>query len=134
MFNGLLITVGTYNIPLKYMKAETYKAPLNVQDLDTYTDANGVLHRNALDHVPVKVEFETMPLNNTQLEDLFSNIKANYTVQKERKATCIVYAPEIDDYVNQDMYMVQPEPLIDWIDLKTNTIYYKPFRLAFVGY
>lgn len=134
MFNGILITVGTYNVPLKYIKADTYTVTRNVQDLDSYRDANGILHRSALEHVPIKVEFETIPCNNTQLKELLDGITSNYSVPIERKAACVVYVPELDDYITQDMYMTQPTPKIKFIDKEKNKIQYDQLRLAFIGY
>lgn len=133
-FNGSLITVGSYRIPLNFIKEESYSAYRNVQDMDSYRDANGMLHRTTVEHVPIKVEIETMGLTNTELATLMAGIQANYSIAIERKAKVIVYVPEINDYVTQDMYMVQPQPKIETINPKTNTIYYKPMKLSFVGY
>ena len=57
-YNGYLVRVGEYTIPLGMIKANSYKITKNSQDLDSYRDANGVLHRNALDRKPDKIEFE----------------------------------------------------------------------------
>lgn len=131
---GSLITVGTYNFNMHYIAEKSYIVSRNVQDMDSYRDANGVLHRNVIEHVPIKVEFTTMEMNNTQLKDMFDHLFANFTNSKERNALCSVYVPEIDDYVSQEMYMAQPNPQIDRIDTATNTIYYAPMRVSFIGY
>ncbi len=133
-FNGNLITVGTYNIPNNLIKSETYTATRNVQDLDSYRDANGHLHRTALEHVPIKVEFETMPLSNNQYATMMSNIKDNYSIEIERKANVTVYVPEIDNYITQDMYMAQPQPKIKTINEKNKTIKYDSIKMSFIGY
>ena len=57
---------------MKYIKEKTYKGYVSVQDLDSYRDANGLLHREALSHVPIKCEFETIPLNNEQYEQIMN--------------------------------------------------------------
>ena len=78
-YNGFLIKVGDYIIPFKYMKADSYTAYRSIQDLDSYRDANGQLHRTALSHVPNKVEFETPPmLTDKSFADLMSSIQKNY--------------------------------------------------------
>ena len=78
-YNGYLIKVGDYKIPHSYISAESYSAYRNIQDLDSYRDGNGKLHRTALSHVPNKVEFETRNmLTNKQFTDLMSNIQKNY--------------------------------------------------------
>lgn len=133
-YNGYLIKVGNYIIPaMEFIEANTYKVTKSIQDLDSYRDANGVLHRSALEHVIYKVEFNTQPnLSNGQMGKLFDNIAHNYTVSAERKAAVTLYVPEEDKYIIQDMYM--PDPQITIRDIAGNTITYDSVRLAFIGY
>lgn len=134
-YQGYLIKVGNYTISSKdYIGADGgFKVIREVQDADSYRDNDGVLHRNALSHVPIKVEFQTRNmLTNREFSELMSNIRANFTSQIERKANVTVYVPELDDYVTQPMYMVQPEP--DMYGNYGDEIHYKPCRIAFIGY
>ena len=132
-YNGFLIKVGDYIIPFKYMKSESYMAYRSIQDLDSYRDANGELHRTALTHVPNKVEFETPAmLTDVSFTDLMSNIQRNYINVNERKASVTMYVPETNEYVTQDMYMPDIQPKMYHAD--KNIIQYKPIRLAFIGY
>lgn len=132
-YQGYLIKVGNYSIPYRYIQAESYKVTFNSQDLDSYRDANGVLHRNTLDSFAPKVEFNVVPmLTNVQFEDLMANIRANYTVPKERKVNASVYIPEKNDYYNTTMYLSDFTPEIYYAD--ANKIQYKTFRMAFIGY
>lgn len=133
-YAGYLIKVGDYEIPAqKYIKAQSYKVSLNIQDLDSYRDANGVLHRNVLEHKVGKVEFETPAmLTNKELAEFFKNISEQYTVPAERKFIGTVYIPIIDDYISQDMYMV--DPAITIYRISDNEIKYNPIRIAFIGY
>lgn len=132
-YQGYLIKVGNYQIPHKFIKADTYSPYRNVQDLDSYRDGNGVLHRNALEHVPCKVEFETPPLlTNIQFRELMSNIQANYINAIERKASVTLYIPETDSYETQEMYMPDITPKI--YGIFNGVIKYNPIRLAFIGY
>ena len=132
-YEGYLIKVGNYKIPHSYIGAETYTVYKNTQDLDSYRDADGKLHRTALSHTPNKVEFETVNmLDNKQFATLMSNIRKNYTNEDERKASVTLYIPESDSYVTQDMYMPDIQPQIYFADSKT--IKYQPIRLAFIGY
>lgn len=132
-YQGYLIKVGNYQIPHKFIKADTYSPYRNVQDLDSYRDANGILHRNALAHVPNKVEFETPSmLTNIQFEELMSNIRANYTNAIERKASVTMYVPETNSYETQEMYMPDITPKI--YGIFNGVIKYNPIRLAFIGY
>lgn len=133
-YAGYLVKVGDYEIPAdKYIKVQSYKTTLSVQDLDSYRDANGVLHREALEHRVNKVEFETPAmLTNTQMAELFSNIKNNYTVPVERKFIGTFYVPEFDDYVSQEMYMSDPAFTI--YAIMDGVIKYNPVRVAFIAY
>lgn len=132
-YEGYLIKVGNYKIPHKYIKAESYSAYRSIQDLDSYRDANGVLHRTALTHVLNKVEFETIPLmTEAEFIELMSNIQSNYINQNERKVNATVYIPETGTYVTQEMYMPDIQPQI--YGIFNNVIKYQPIRLAFIGY
>lgn len=130
---GYLIKVGSYKIPHKYIGAESYTVYKSVQDLDSYRDADGKLHRNALSHAPNKVEFDTVNMmSNTEFSELMGNIRNNFTNENERKASVTLYLPETDSYVTQDMYMPDIQPQMYLADSKK--IQYKPIRLAFIGY
>ena len=132
-YQGYLMKVGTYTVPFKYMKFDSYTVYRNVQDLDSYEDANGVLHRTVVSNVPNKVEWETPAmLTNTEFATLMSNIQAQYTVAKERKASVTLYIPETDSYITQDMYMPDPQPKIYSAD--KNGIRYEAITLKFIGY
>lgn len=133
-YAGYLIKVGNYEIPTdKYIKVQSYKATLSVQDLDSYRDANGVLHRTALEHRVNKVEFETPAmLTNAQMTELFKNIANNYTVPAKREFIGTFYVPEIDEYVSQEMYMSDPAFTI--YAIMDGVIKYNPVRVAFIAY
>lgn len=131
-YNGYLLKIGNYKVPGKYIKADTYKAYVNMQDIDDWTDANGYLHRNALELKAIKIEFETPPmLTNKTFETLMSNIRANYTDSVGRECTINAYIPETDSYVTQKCYMADIQPQI--YGVYDGTIHYDPIRFAFVG-
>ena len=132
----VLLKVGNYEIDgTYYINWDKYNVTRLIQDLDSYRDANGVLHRNALDHVPIKVEFETREnLTNTDVATFFGAIRANYTLASERRALVSAYVPELDDYITQEMYMADPQIKIKRIEPKTNVIKYESIRVAFIGY
>lgn len=133
-FNGSLITVGSYSIPMdRFINTGSYSITRNIQDLDSYRDANGLLHREALEHTVHKAEFETPPmLSNTDVAELFSAFNNNYVERKERKALVTVYDPETDGYVTQYMYLANTKfPMNCIMDGK---ILYEPIRITFTGY
>ena len=132
-YSGFLIKIGNYAIPAnKFIKAESYSPYVNMQDIDDWTDANGYLHREAVELKALKVEFETPAmLTNTELSELMNNIKANFTNAKGRECMITAYIPEYDDYVTQLGYMAdfQPPPYGTY----GGVIHYNPIRLAFIG-
>ena len=131
-YGGFLLKIGDYIIPHKYIRFNSYSAYVNMQDLDPYTDANGYLHREAVDLKVPKVEFETVPmLTNTDFADLMSNIKRNYTIEKARQCVITAYIPEYDNYVTQTGYLADFQPSI--YTIKEDVVYYNSFRLAFIG-
>lgn len=132
-YQGWLIKVGNYTIPLSLIRADSYSVFMSITDLDSFVDANGVLHRNALEHTANKAEFETKAqLDNVEFATLMSNIRSQFTLTRERKASVTCYIPELDDYVTQDMYMPDIKPSMY---LASDTeIKYNPVRLAFIGY
>lgn len=133
-FNGSLIMVGSFAIPLQYILVGTYKVTLNVLELEAYNDSNGVLHRETLDHVKGKIEFEMPKMTNSELGALFRSIEGNYTVAKERKAIVTFYVPEKDDYITQEMYMPSIDYEMELADAAQNIVYYNSIRMAFIGY
>lgn len=140
-YNGYLMKVGVGNANpytitgQRYINYKSYEVTKEVPDMDSYRDATGVLHRNALKHIPIKVTFETLPnLSNVDVKEFLGSISNNYKTPLERKANIEVYVPEIDEYITQDMYMAGPTLKIRSIDPKTNTIHYEPIKISFIGY
>ena len=132
-YSGFLIKVGDYKIPHSWIKADTYSVLRSGQDLDSYRDSNGKLHRTALEHFLGKVEFETPALRtNTQVSEFMKKIREQYTNITEKKANVTFYMPELDDYITQEMYMPDITFAIYFAD--KNVIKYNPFRLAFISY
>ena len=139
-FNGYLLKIGTGNSAFTitgecYIDYASYDATKEVQDLDAYRDATGALHRNALPHIPMKVNFQTRPgLDNEEMSTLLSGISSNYSNALERKATVTAFIPELNDYVTQEMYMAGPTLKIRKIDTAQNKVYYESCKITFIGY
>lgn len=77
------------------IKAETYKITPNArQDLDSYRDTNGLLHRNALAHTATIVEFDTVPMWDTKFSAMMSAITSSYTNVNERDGTATYFDEE----------------------------------------
>ena len=105
------------------------KSSSNVQDLDSYRDANGYLHRNVLPHTAHKVEVETTYLTNAQFRTLWDNIKANMTNVLNRDVPLKYYDEESDSYKTGSFYM---PGTMEYTHM--NKEIYEPVRLAFIEY
>ena len=131
-FNGFLLKVGNYEFPARYIEYATYQVKKNVQDLDPYRDANGKLHRNALEHYVVTVTFSIKPnLTNVQVGELMRNIRENFTNELERCSLVTAYVPEMNDYITQEMYLADPLFTIKEI---SDIIKYDRTTFNFIGY
>ena len=131
-YAGYLIKVGTYTIPLSVIRAETYTVTKNEQDLDSYADMNGDLHRHSINW-KMKAEFELIPLlSNTEFASIMSSIQSQYIDANEKSANVTYYVPELDQYVTQKSYLPSVSAPIYLAD--NNIIKYNQIRLAFIAY
>lgn len=132
-YQGYLIRVGNYDIPMKFIKADSYNASLITQDLDSYRDMDGVLHRTALSHRVNKIEFQTPSLlKDFEMEDFLSNVRQNYISSNEKKVIASVYVPELDEYMTQEMYISDLNFSV--YGIFDGVIIYNPLRVAFIAY
>lgn len=130
-YSGYLISISDYQIPLRYINEVSYKCTFSTLDLDSTRNANGILKRNAVLQVP-HCSFETRPLTNVVLMDLWSNIRSRYTNELEKKVSASVYVPETDSYISGSFYIPDTEITIHHIN--GNTVYYNPVTFEFIGY
>ena len=80
---------GNYTIPNEYIAEGGYDCtPNQRQDLDPYTDAEGVTHRNALSHTKSDVTITFRQLKWDEFTSLINGITSNYLNVKERDALC----------------------------------------------
>jgi len=136
-YSGYLFKVGTYTIPLSMMFHESYKVTKNDQDVDSYRDANGVLHRNALQHYSVKVEWEIPPMKKSpEIENFFANLYAQFQAagfETEKAAQCTAYVPELGTYHTGKMYLNSSVEMPIY-RATSQYIQYQAIRLAFIEY
>ena len=107
-FSGYLIKVGSpaVEIPLKYMRAETYKVTPNQRlEWSAERDVTGVLHRETTPNMPPKIEFNTPLMTNSDINALNTILSNAYSVAAERKLSVTYYDPESDTYKTHDCYM-----------------------------
>lgn len=132
-YQGWLVKFGDYTIPTnKFIRADSYKVYVNMQDVDPYTDADGYLHRNPVQLKALKIEFETPEmLTNDDFEEFMSNIRRNYVSEVGREGFVTAYVPEYNDYVTQKCYIPDPQPQI--YGNYGGVIHYRPIRIALIG-
>ena len=131
-YSNFLIEVGTYVIPAKFIKYDSWQSTYETVDFDSYRDADAYLHRNALPSRKIKVEFETPYLYKKDFDELMSNIRAQFVSSVEQSALITAYIDEIGDYVTQKCYLVNINAKIEQ-NSPLGAIY-KPIRIAWIGY
>lgn len=90
-----LFKFGTYTFPDTYIKEGGYDIkPNQRQDLDSYTDNNGLTHRNALQHSKTQIVITTRKLSWDEVADIMTNLVANYIKDRERDANCTYFDTE----------------------------------------
>lgn len=136
MYNGYLVMVGSSKIPTEYIAEESYYATIwQRQDLDSYRDNTGKLHRDVVANKPSKIEFKTIDgLTNEQIVEITNIFEKNFTVYSERKALISFYDPSHDCYFEEYMYLKDPKYQIDYIDKDSDTVYYKSVQYILTGY
>lgn len=137
-FSGYLIKVGTgtpVEIPMKYMRAETYSVTPNQRlEWSAERDVTGVLHRETTPNMPPKIEFKTPLMTNTDIAALNTILNNAYSVSAERKLSVTYYDPESDSYKVHNCYMPDVKYEIRNVDSVNNVINYEELRYAFIGY
>lgn len=134
-FNGYLLKMGADVFPLSFVYKNSYSiTPNRRQDVDSTRNANGVLERNVLDHMPTTISFKTKPMYNDDLEKMMSFIRSHYSVEKEKKLVLEYYCPDINDYKTGEFYVPDISFPIDMVDVKNKRILYREFQLEFIEY
>lgn len=92
----MLFRFGDFDLT-PYMVAGSYDSqPNSRQDLNSYTDAYGVLQRNALNHTKTIITFKTVEMDADTMRYIMSNIVRNYRVFNERdNSNCSYYDTEL---------------------------------------
>lgn len=131
-YNGFLIQVGGYQIPMSFIKVESYSVTYSTMDLDPYRDANGVLHRNALQHKAGNLKFETPFMYQRDFAPIMAAIRSQYTNATEKRVTATFYVPELDEYITQDMYLADVPVQI--VQNSPNGLIYGNVEFSFIAY
>ena len=131
-FSNYLVKIGTYTIPNKYIKFDSWSSIYETLDWDSYRDMAGTLHRNALSSRKIKVEFTTPYMYKSDFDALMTGIRGQFTDSTEQKGSVTAYIDELGDYVTQDAYLVNVNPKV--AQNSPFGIIYQPTRICFIGY
>lgn len=134
-----------YVIPESFIAYNTLDEEISTADLDSYRDANGVLHRKALDVQLPKVEFTTPYINSKDLQEVLDEIRKRYTNTIEKKFKASVWCEEINNYVTQNFYLtsdvhfvvykkIPQKEMVGGVLTNRTRFLYNPIRFAFIGY
>lgn len=138
MFNQYFVYVivnGTEQpIPNKYISLPSYvSTPHQRQDLDSYQDSNGQLHRNALEHTRSKFEFNTPPLTERELKNLQDLLESGIMNARERKINVKHYCFDTHQYEISTCYI--PDITFTPLLIQPNgEVLLDKVRLAFIEY
>lgn len=93
-YRGYLFQFGDYIFPNEYIKFDSYDiAPDQRQDLDSYTDGNGLTHRNALGHTKTNITFSTLEMPESVMNEIMESLERNYLNPNETDANCTYFNP-----------------------------------------
>ena len=122
------------SIPLKYISLQSYiSTPHQRQDLDSYQDNNGVLHRNVVSHYRSKCEFNTPPLLEKDLLVLQNLLNSCIINAKERKGRIMFYCFDTHQYETMTCYI----PDVTFTPLRitdSGEVIMDKVRFAFIEY
>ena len=136
-FEGYLVKIG-YNSTFfnNYIVFESYKVSKKIIEVDSYRDANGKLHRQALEHLSYVVEFDLRPLREAAHAEIMEAINSSFTTPEERKLSLTFWLPETHEYVTADCYMPDPEITIKGLYGRSAPfdVSYDTTHMKFIGY
>lgn len=90
----------------KKIRVSSYTITPNArQDLDSYRDADGVMHRTALAHTASVIEFNVKTLNEEEMSSLMSAVRESYINYNERDADCSYFDPETGEMKTGHFYL-----------------------------
>ena len=120
-------------IPNKYISLTSYvSTPNQRQDLDSYQDNLGKLHRNTLDHTRSKLEWNTPPLFERELLSLQNILNSGIINSKERKLKIIHYCFDTHTYEQGEFYL--PDITFTPLLIRNGEVLMDKVRLAFIEY
>ena len=106
-FEGYLMKSCETTFPHKYIQISTYQTtPSQRQDLDSYQDSKGNLHRTVVPHDRSKIVFKTMDnLKLAEKQEIQAFFNGAMTNARERKITLTYWNDEDNIYKTGSFYI-----------------------------
>lgn len=130
-YNGFLVKVGTYTIPLEYISAKSYKARQETLFASADRSADGLAMLEALEHKPIVVEFQLSRTESSIVDEVFRNIRSQYIDENAKTVLVTAFVPELGDYVSSEMYIPTTDFVISTINKEE--INYEPINVEMIG-
>lgn len=129
-FDGWLLKVNGTIFPSDYILTGSYKStPDQETDMDDYTDADGILHRNVLPGKATKIEFNIRPVHLNELREI------RRILPHEKQSVEIEYWNDYDMcYQSGSAYIPSISFETYMVDESKKDILYKATRIAFIEY
>ena len=119
--------------PEQYINWASYKSiPNSVSELDSYVNTNNQLVRKVAKTTRSKIEFNTIPITDVELNAIWKWIKDNMINSYEKKLKIIAWNEQDHEYQLYEVYV----PDITYTAKKHDAghIYYDSIRFAFITY
>ena len=135
-FEGWLLKFGNQEFPLELINQSSWKAtPNQRQELDAWTDCNGVLHRETAPHTRTKIEFETVDdITLSEKMRIQEVMNSSITNTLQRKGEITYWNDETNTYETACVYIPDTQFTIKEIDKEKKEIYYEKIRIALIEY
>jgi hypothetical protein len=106
-FEGYLMKAFGKTFPHKYIQLSTYQTtPSQRQDLDSYQDSKGNLHRTVVPHDRSKIVFKTMDnLKLAEKQEIQAFFNGAMTNARERKISLTYWNDESNTYAMGSFYI-----------------------------
>lgn len=132
-YEGYLLKFGNTELPNRFIKYNTFlSTPCQRQDLDSYEDADGYLHRTVLEHTRTKIEWNTPPMRRADKNEMMNIFQSAYENEAERKVSVTYYDDESDSYKTGTFYM--PDIQFTYYSATDTDILYDSNRISIIEY
>lgn len=126
-----LFKFGNFVFPMEHIAENGWNiSPNQRQDLEPFADANGLTHRNAVEHTKSNISIKTLEIEWEDMDSIMENMEKNYINFLERDAMCEYYDPETRTYKTGHFYL---DPSVNFA-VKTFGIMYGEMTWTFIEY